>query len=381
MRGTIIRRGGSYSVVVELDRDPATGRRRRQWHSGYRTRRDAESARIEILGRLQRGEYVAPAKLTVADFLLERWLPAKRATLTPSTFESYSRNVRVHIVPAIGSARLQGLDAGALTSFYSERLRDGGRSGQGLSPRSVRYLHSIIHSALADALRWGLVIRNVADAATPPSAKAAKAAPPKTWSATELRKFLASVADDRLYPLWLLYATSGLRRGEALGLRWSALDSDAARLSVREARVTAGHEVVEATPKSELGRRTVALDAGTVAVLRAHRKHQATEKLALGPAYNDAGFVFAREDGQPLHPDDVSKRFAKAVAAVDVPPITLHGLRHTWASLALQAGVSPKVVSERLGHASVSFTLDVYSHVLPGLQEDAAAKVAALIAE
>src|SRR5215210_6084360 len=176
MRGSIIKRGGSYSVVIELDRDPLSGKRRREWHSGYRTKRDAETARVEILGRLQRGEHVAPSKLTVADFLEQRWLPAKRGALAPSTFESYSRNVRVHIVPGIGAARLQGLAGDILTRFYGERLASG------LSPRTVRYLHSIIHASLADALRWGLVVRNHADAATPPSHSAAKAKPPKTWT-------------------------------------------------------------------------------------------------------------------------------------------------------------------------------------------------------
>lgn len=258
-------------------------------------------------------------------------------------------------------------------------MRNGGHKGTGLSARSVRYLHSIIHAALADALRWDLVLRNVADAATPPSHSAAKARPPKTWSAPELRVFLESVAGERLSAMWLLFATSGLRRGETLALRWSSLDLDTGRLSVREARVVAGYDVVESAPKSERGKRSVALDPGTVAALRAHRKRQLEERLAWGPAYDDGGYVFCREDGRPLHPDAVSKWFTAAVEGVDVPRITLHGMRHTWASLALQAGVNPKVVSERLGHATVGFTLDVYSHVMPGLQEDAAAKVAALV--
>ena len=380
MKGTIVKRGSRYSVVVELHRDPVTGKRQRQWHSGYRTKRDAEAARVEILSRLQRGEYVAPSKLTVTDYLEDRWLPAKQATLAPSTHESYSRNVRVHILPALGSAPLQELSADVLTRFYAERLDHGGRSGKRLSPRTVRYLHSIIHAALADALRWQLVPRNVADAATPPSHRAAKAPPPRTWSAAELRMFLESVSEDRLYALWLLYATTGLRRGEALGLRWPAVDLNAGQLSIRVARVTAGYDVHDSAPKSERGRRAVALDPATVTALRTHRKRQLTERLAWGPAYQDSDdFVFCREDGSPLHPDDVSKRFTTAAKPLDVPRITLHGLRHSWASLALAAGVNPKVVSERLGHTSVSFTLDVYSHVLPGLQQDAAEKVAALI--
>ena len=379
MKGTIVKRGARYSVVVELDRDPVTGKRRREWHSGYTTKRDAETARVEILSRLQRGEYVTPSKLTVADYLEERWLPAKRATLAPSTHASYSGNVRVHIIPALGSARLQGLSADVLTRFYAERLRSGGRGGKGLSARTVRYLHAIVHKALADALAWGLVVRNVADAAEPPSHTQAKAAPPRTWTAAELRRFLELVSDDRLYALWMLYATTGLRRGEGLGLRWTELDLDAAGLLVSTARVTVGYDVVETAPKSERGYRRVALDPATVAALRAHRSAQAAERLAWGPAYSDEGLVFCREDGRGLHPDEVSKHFTASVESLDVRRITLHGLRHSWASLALAAGVNPKVVSERLGHASVSFTLDVYSHVMPGLQEDAAAKVAALI--
>jgi integrase len=245
----------------------------------------------------------------------------------------------------------------------------------------VRYLHAIIHKALADAVRWGLVVRNVADAAEPPSANAAKAPPPRTWSATELRAFLEDVADDRLYALWLTYATTGLRRGEAPGLRWAAPDLDAGQLSVRTELVVVGGAIRETEPKSARGLRTVALDAGTVAVLRAHRKRRAGERLALGPAYADDGLVFCRENGTPLHPSTVSKRFGELVAEFDLPPVTLHGLRHTWASLALVAGVNPKVVSERLGHATVAFTLERYSHVMPGMQEDAAAKVAALIGQ
>ncbi len=161
MRGSVFRRGTLYTVQVELDRDPVTGRRRREWHSGYPTRRDAEAARVEILGRLQRGDHVAPQKLTLGAFLTERWLPTRETQLAPSTFESYRHNVRRHVVPKIGSARLQGLSADVLTRFYAERLASG------LSARTVRYLHAIVHKALADALSWGLVVRNVADAASP----------------------------------------------------------------------------------------------------------------------------------------------------------------------------------------------------------------------
>jgi integrase len=226
----------------------------------------------------------------------------------------------------------------------------------------VRYLHSIIRKSLADALSWGLVVRNVADAASPPSSKAAKAPPTATWSAAELATFLRSVHGTRLEPLWTLYASAGLRRSEGLALRWSDLDLDTGQLAV-------------AVSKSGRGR-SVALDGGTVAVLRSHRKRQAAEKLALGPSYQEEGYTFCRQDGVHYSPTYITRAFREAVARTDLPRIRLHDLRHSWASLALAAGINPKVVSERLGHATVGFTLDVYSHVAPGLQEDAAERVA-----
>jgi integrase len=379
MRGTIVKRGSRYSVVVELDRDPLTGERRREWHSGFKTKREAEAARIEILGRLQRGEHVPPSKLTVRGFLEDEWLPAVKASLRPTTFTSYKLNVR-RAVERIGSTPLQRLTPATLNTLYGDLAETPSEStGRPLSPRTVRYVHGVLRHALADAVRWNRLARNPADLAAPPSAKVARAPKPTTWTAEELRAFLDSVRDDRLATLWRLYASTGLRRGEALGLRWTDVDLDGATLAVTNARVVIERKVFDSPPKSGRGR-AVALDASTAAALRVHRARQLEERLAWGPAYRDEGdFVFRREDGSPLHPDYVSSAFRDAVAALDVRRIRLHDLRHTWASLALRAGVNPKVVSERLGHATVSFTLDVYSHVLPGLQEDAAAKVAALI--
>lgn len=367
MRGSVIKRGNRYSVVVELDRDPVTGKRRREWHSGYRTKRNAEAARVEILGRLQRGEHVAPSKLTLGEYLEERWLPARESQLSPSTYASYASNISYHVVPAIGGARLQGLSADTLTRFYGELGKPrqaNGEKRRALSARTRRYVHAIIHKALADALRWDLVTRNVADAASAPSAKAARAPIPTTWTPAELAAFLEGTRETRLGPLWALYAATGLRRAGALERRWSDLDLDAGQLTVGEKG-----------GKSH----SIALDAGTVAVLRGVRKRQAAEKLALGPAYRDDGYIFCREDGVRYSPDYITRAFREAVAATELPRIRLHDLRHTWATLALRAGVNPKVVSERLGHYSAAFTLDRYQHVTQGLDQDAAERVAQLL--
>jgi len=182
----------------------------------------------------------------------------------------------------------------------------------------VLHVHATIRRALADATRWGLV-------------------PLRT--AAELRAFLAAVQGDRLYALWLLGASTGMRRGELLGLQWPDVDLGRARVAVRRSLVTVGHEVVVGEPKTAKGRRSVALDPATVAGLKAWRRHQAAERLAWGPAWTDSGLVFTREDGRPLHPREVTRAFSRHVLGTGVPIIRLHDLRHTHATLALAAGV------------------------------------------
>lgn len=199
------------------------------------------------------------------------------------------------------------------------------------------------------------------------------------WAAAELRAFLAAVEGDRLYAVWLLAASTGMRRGEVLGLQWPDVDLARARVAVRRSLVTVGHQVVVSEPKTAKGRRSVALDPATVAGLKAWRKQQAAERLAWGPAWTDSGLVFTREDGRPLHPREVTRAFTRHVLAADLPMIRLHDLRHTHATLALAAGVHPKIVQERLGHANIAITLDICSHAVPALEEEAARTVAALV--
>ena len=199
------------------------------------------------------------------------------------------------------------------------------------------------------------------------------------WTAPQVREFLEHVRDDRLGPLFLLASTTGLRRGELLGLQWVDLNLQARRLSVRRSRVSVGYAVSISEPKTRRGIRQIAVDDVTVKVLRDYRMRQLEERIAWGPAWHDSGFVFTKEDGRPLHPDHVSKRFDRVVRSSGLPRIRFHDLRHTYATLALQADVHPKVVSERLGHANISITLDTYSHAIPALDEEAARRVAELV--
>lgn len=200
----------------------------------------------------------------------------------------------------------------------------------------------------------------------------------QTWSGDEVAAFLAAVRDDRLYAAWHLAISTGMRRSELLGLRWQDVDLALARASVRQVLTHIGHQVVVGEPKTKRSRRAVALDKDTVVVLREWRRTQAADRLAAGPAWQDSGYLFTREDGRCVHPDTFSYWFEKHLRRSGLRKIRFHDLRHTHASLALQAGVSAKVVCNRLGHASVAFTLDVYSHVVPSLQEEAAERVAEL---
>lgn len=380
MRGSIVKRGTGYSIVLDLGRDPQTGSRRQRWHSGYRTKRDAERGLAELVGDVNRGTYVPKTRQTLAEYAGE-WLAAIDPTVRPATHHSYARNLRLHVLPYLGSAPLAALDAGMLNGLYARLLASGRKDHEqgGLSPRTVRYVHTITHRALKDAVKWGRLARNPADAADPPRATSSGRPDSSTWSPEELRAFLDAAADDRLYAAWLLLATTGMRRGEALGLRWRDLDVDGARATIRQTVIAVGHVVQFGTPKTAKGRRTVTLDARTVSALREHRKRQAAERLQLGSGWRDLDLVFARVDGTPLHPDRFSRTFRERVGQLGLPVIRLHDLRHGWATMALQAGVHPKVVQERLGHATISITLDTYSHVTASLHSDAAEQVAGAI--
>jgi integrase len=379
MRGSIVNRGRSYSVVIELARDPATGKRRQQWHSGYRTKREAEKAKTGFLSALDRGVYVKASRQTVAEYLHE-WLDAITPTVRPSTISSYRRNVELHAISHLGAAHLTDVDGGVLNALYARLLLDGrkNQAGGGLSPRSVRYIHTILHRAFKDAVRWNRLARNPADQADPP--RGGTSPEPVTWSPETLNEFLSRSAayGDRYLAAWILLATTGMRRGEALGLRWSDLNLDGARAAIVQTVVAVGHEVRFSTPKTAKGRRSVSLDSQTVEALRQHRARQAEDRLALGPGWPDHGLVFTKIDGTPVHPERFSREFDRRIQRWDLPKIRLHDLRHTWATLALETGVHPRVVQERLGHSTVGITLNTYSHVTAAMDSAAAGAVASL---
>jgi integrase len=280
----------------------------------------------------------------------------------------------------IGSIKLTDPSGARINAVYATLAEKGKRDGKkGLAPLSVRHVHAVLHRACKDAVRWGRLSRNPVEAADPPRISGNGRSEMKTWSAEQLGAFLTAVHDDRLRALWHTLAMTGMRRGEALGLLWEDVDLENARLSVRRALIPSGRQVVVSEPKTARGRRSIALDSETVEVLKAQAARQLADQDEWGDGWTDTGLVFTKENGEALHPEDVTRYFRQAVKKAMLPSIRLHDLRHTHATLALRAGIHPKVVSERLGHATVSITLDTYSHAIPAMQEEAAALIAGLV--
>jgi integrase len=394
MSGTVLKRGSRWYIKYDLQPDPVTGKRRPKMQvTEARTRKEAQQALNVALGEVAKGNHPKPSRQTLGSYL-EEWLRTITSTVSEATLYSYQRNLRLHVIDHIGSVLLTKVDPGSLNGLYAKLLAEGRKDGRagGLSPRSVQYIHTIVHRAFKDAVRWGRLIRNPVDAADPPKpidttdpeadhADGDVSIDVQAWPAEVLADFLARSKGygDRYYGLWAVLATTGARRGEILGLRWSDVDFDTSRAAVRQTVICVNHQVRIKQPKTKKSRRSLALDPDTIKVLKEWRRRQSEEKLLLGPGYRDHGLVFAKLTGEPLHPERVSREFERRIERWGLERITLHGLRHTWATLALAKGVHPKVVQERLGHSAVSVTLDLYSETTPVLHEEAANLIGGLI--
>lgn len=367
------RKSTLWYVVVDLPRG-ADGERRQKWHGGFRTKKAAEAVRARLVHQLTTGFYVEPSSMRLSEWLADYWLPVHKTRVKKATYRAYRSVTEHHINPRIGGVPLGKLTPQMLNQLYQQLLANGRRKKEGgLAPATVNGVHVVLRKALADAEDAGLIPRNPAKRAKPPRPHT-QDGELRYWTPWELREFLHLCEGHRLEAALRLLAMTGARRGEIAGLRWIDVDFDQARITIRQALLAGDGEVYVSSPKSGRGR-TVDLDQATLQKVRGHADRQVLEKVATRK-WQDSGYVFVKQDGSLLDPNTLTRAFRWIVDHSDLPRIRLHDLRHTHASIAVKAGVPIGVVSERLGHASPEFTLHRYSHVMPGMQRDAADKIA-----
>jgi len=378
MKGHLRERGkGNWWAVVDIGRDPETGKRRQKWHRLAATgKRQAQQELSKLLADLAGGTYVEPAKLTVGEYL-ERWLADyARVNVAAKTFERYEGIIRRHLIPNLGGYPISKLQPLHIQEYYSRALQSGRldkRPGN-LSPTTVLHHHRVLREALGQAVRWQIIPRNPADAVEPPRPARKEM---RVLTAEQIDRLLETAKGTPLYMPILLAAATGMRRGEILGLRWQDVDLNAATVSVcRTLEITKGRMAFK-EPKSAKSRRVITLPAFAVEALRCHRIEQAEHRLRVGPAYEDQGLVCATERGTPMI-FNFERDYLALLNKANIPRVRFHDLRHSHATLLLAQGVHPKIVSERLGHSAVGITLDTYSHVLPAMQKEAAEKIDSL---
>jgi integrase len=363
MKGHVYKRAkGSWTIVYDLQMDVVTGKRRQKSQTIKGAKRDAQRALREILISLEQGSYVKPNKITLGE-LLSQWLREYASmNTTDRTRESYSSIVERHLIAAIGKISLVDIQAQHIQSYYAKKLSEGRADGKGgLSARSVVYHHRILSKALDYAVKMGLVVRNVAKVVEPPRVARVTM---QTLSSEEVTRFLDVARETDYYVYFATLIYTGLRRGELLALRWRNLDLDSETLTVVETAYKLGNgEYRIKEPKTAQSRRTVKLPYSLVELFKVYRADQELLRIQLGVTLNADDFVFIRPDGSPINPNAVTLAFKRIIKRAGLRAIRIHDLRHTHATLMLKSGEHPKVVSERLGHANIGITLDIYSRL------------------
>ena len=372
MKGHIKQRSAGHFAIVLDTRDPQTGKRRRKWISFSGTLRGARIECARLVTEMKSGAYVDATRETIAAFL-DRWIEHMQGQVSPRSLERYAELCRNNIAPLLGAIPLTKLQP---ANIYAKALASGRRDGTGgLSPLTVHHMHRVLREALQQAVRWQLLARNPVDAVRPPKVERKQM---QTLDAEATVVLMEAARGTNLFMLILLGVLCGLRRGEITALRWRSIDLDRGQLSVTASTEQTNRGIREKETKSGKSR-TVALPSLIVDELRRHRVAQAEGLLAAGVRLTDDHHVVAREDGQPLQPRSLTHAFVKFVRGHGLAPIRLHDLRHSHATHMLASGVHPKIAQERLGHSSVSVTIDLYSHVLPGMQAEAVSRVDAVL--
>lgn len=337
-----------------------TGKRKAKYSKNQRVVKDWLLNQRQAV---QTGNWVEKDQITVEQFLDRYFEDVAKHSLRPKTLETYEYLLRMHIKPELGKIKLASLRPDQVQNLYANKLESG------LSNRTVQFMHSILHKALQQALKWGLVYRNVADLVEPPSVK--KKAP-QTLSSSQVKQFLNSIRDDRMFPIFALAIGCGLREGEVLGLHYEDIDWETQTIHVKHAiQYLIGKGLVLTEPKTDKSRRAVEIPDFAFQALKDHRDLHNIHQ----------GLMFVTSNGTPFSPRNVIRFFKQSLEQAGLPEIRFHDLRHTSATLLLTAGVHPKVVQEMLGHSQINLTMDTYSHVLPSMQQEASKKMDGILGD
>jgi integrase len=362
---------GAWELKYDIGRDAKTGKRITKYATVRGTKRDAQRELRRLLGEVDRGVVADAGKMTVGQWL-EQWLAECKHTVAPKTWQERAAYVRLHLDPALGATLLAKLTPAHIQAYYSDALTGGRLDGKGgLSPQTVRHHDRVLHTALDRARKLRLIATNPVDDVEPPRVERA---PMVTLTGEQQAALLAAASGTDLYVPVFVALTTGLRRGETLGLAWSNVDLEARRLRVvQTVEETKAGARLKPQPKTTHGRRTVALTDSTIDVLRRHRVAQAEEHLKLG--LGKPTLLFPRWAASPAV---FGTAFTRMAARIGIA-VSIHDLRHTHITDLLAAGVHPKVVSERAGHSSVAFTLDRYAHTTPAMHQAAAEQIDAVL--
>lgn len=351
----------SWTIVIDLGRDPATGKQKRITRSIKGNKKQAEQEAIRLAAELQSGMYAAPEKTTLEDYL-DKWLEmACVPRLAANTVRSYRLCLDRHIAPRMGQMWLSDVQPRHIQSLYADLL------AAGVGKRTVELTHVTLHAAFKQAVRWQMLARNPVEAVEPPRPER------KEVVVLEPERIGAILETARLSPvggLVYLALCTGMRKGELLGLRWTDIDWDTGSIQVRRSLVRVGGQIVVKDTKTKGSRRSVPVDRMVLSRLRSMKTTSSSE------------YVFARQNGKdPMDPSTVSHQFARIAAKAGVPGLRFRDLRHAHATVLLSQGVNPKVIQERLGHSTIAVTMDIYSHVAPTMQREATNVFASALSE
>jgi len=369
MRGHIRKRGDGYSVVIDIGIDE-TGKRKQKWHSGYKTKKDAEKAMVKLISDIEKGEYVNPSSIKLGQFL-DEWLEdSKKPILAPKTYELYEAIIRLYFKPFLGENELSKLTPSILQRYYTHL-----REQTDLSNTTINYHHKLLRQALDHAVKWLYITKNPCDVVDPPKKNKTEM---KAWSVLEAQKAEKIFEDTpiKLHVALALY--TGLRKGEICALRWSDFDFTNATCVVKRTAQRVSRKLIFKEPKSEKSNRLVVLQQSLIDLLKQEKKKQLENRLLMGSSYitDFDGHISIHTDGHFLEPGFVSKKFQKILAKhPELPKIRFHDLRHTNASIMLASGIDMKTMSERLGHSKIGITMDLYAHVSVEMQRKAVTKM------